>query len=270
MSSPSPAKIDRQSTTPFFLRLFFKRNSFHHLDDFDPTHRLPKDHLQIYTWQSCTLSELCSLLLGAIPDLLPKPYAGTRIAFRLVYGDMNGPNRPGAPARFLSRDLGSVVIGAQTGSERDEAEEEGPRTVEVSEALKQLDGEPDRTLGDAKFVIGDYTAAYKLRRRLHRLDLREEVHRRAMHTEAEEGEVGIMRTDTAGEEAETTDSEGEEAEAEADSMKGGMLAEFHPVNGVEAKRLRTGSPGSRDFGEEDVRVDADAAEGDGRLNLEAT
>ncbi|KAF2247237.1 hypothetical protein BU26DRAFT_399191, partial [Trematosphaeria pertusa] len=53
-------------------------------------------------------------LLTALPNLLPKPYAGTRIAFRLVYGDMSAPNRPGMPGRYISRELGSVVVGAQT------------------------------------------------------------------------------------------------------------------------------------------------------------
>lgn len=64
---------------------------------------------------------------------------------------MSAPVFPRAPARFVSRDLGSVIIGAQG----EEVSEEGD-AVKVSEALKQLDGEPEKTLGDAKFVIGDY------------------------------------------------------------------------------------------------------------------
>ncbi|KAF2641798.1 hypothetical protein P280DRAFT_516823 [Massarina eburnea CBS 473.64] len=146
------AKIDRQTTTPFLLRLFYKTSAFTPIADFDPSTRLPPS-LQIYTWQSCSLRELSSLLLTALPNLLQKPYAGTRIAFRLVYGDMGGPQRPGVPGRFIGRDLGSVVVGAGTSGE----EEEGVNGV--SEALKELDGEPDKTLGDAKFVIGDYVCA---------------------------------------------------------------------------------------------------------------
>ncbi|KAF2792447.1 hypothetical protein K505DRAFT_307619 [Melanomma pulvis-pyrius CBS 109.77] len=163
MSAQAPAKVDRQTTTPFLLRLFYKSGSFHRLDDFDPSIRLPP-HLQIYTWPTCTLSELTHLLLTALPSLLPPSYAGTRIAFRLVYGDTQGPTRPGVPARFISRELGSVVVGASTNA--DEAKNGGgdvdmdvtPTAADVKEALKQLDGEPYKSLGDAKFIIGDYVS----------------------------------------------------------------------------------------------------------------
>ncbi|KAF1954834.1 hypothetical protein CC80DRAFT_526589 [Byssothecium circinans] len=154
----TPQKPDRQTTTPFLLRLFYRTNTFTPLTDFDPTThpRLPPS-LQIYTWQSCTLRELSTLLLTALPNLLPKPYAGTRITFRLVYGDMTGPQRPGTPARFISRDLGSVVVGAgMGGGAGEEEEEEGKGVEDVSEALKKLDGEPEKTLAEARFVIGDY------------------------------------------------------------------------------------------------------------------
>jgi histone deacetylase complex subunit SAP18 len=151
---------NRQTTTPFLLRLFYKKQSFHALGDFDPAARLPP-HLQIYTWPSCSLRELSTLLLTALPNLLPKPYAGTRIAFRLIYGDLAGPSRPGAPGRFLSRELGSVVVGARTDGDAEAMDVEGEGASSagaVAEALKQLDGEPDKTLGEAKFVIGDYVA----------------------------------------------------------------------------------------------------------------
>lgn len=146
--------VDRQTTTPFLLRLFYKQNSFHDTDSFDPTRRLPQN-LQIYTWQSCTLRELSSLLLTTLPNLLPQPYAGTRIAFRLIYGDMNGPQRPGIPARFTSRELGSVIVGANA---RHDPGAESEEKMDIGEALKQLDGEPEKSLGDAKFVIGDYVS----------------------------------------------------------------------------------------------------------------
>ncbi|KAH5127177.1 hypothetical protein HBH70_234760 [Parastagonospora nodorum] len=156
MAAHAPTKIDRQTTTPFLLRLFFKQGAFHRLDEFDPSlPRLPT-HLQIYTWQSCSLRELCQLLLSAIPSQLPQPYTGSRIAFRLVYPDIQGSNRPGAPGRFISRDIGSVIIGART--RNDDADMEADDSATVAEALKQLDGDPDRTLGDVKFLIGDYVA----------------------------------------------------------------------------------------------------------------
>ncbi|KAF2624938.1 hypothetical protein BU25DRAFT_347164 [Macroventuria anomochaeta] len=148
------AHIDREATTPFLLRLFYKQGSYHRLDEFDPTlPRLPT-HLQIYTWQSCTLRELCGLFLGAMPNLLPQPYAGTRIAFRLVYPDIQGSSRPGAQGRYISRDIGSVIVGARTANEDSELGDGNGATV--AEALKQLNGDPDKTLSDAKFLIGDY------------------------------------------------------------------------------------------------------------------
>jgi histone deacetylase complex subunit SAP18 len=128
----------------------------HRLDEFDPSlPRLPT-HLQIYTWQSCTLRELCKLLLSAVPTQLPQPYAGSRIAFRLVYPDIQGSNRPGAPGRFISRDIGSVIVGAR--SRNDDTDVDDGDSATVVEALKQLDGDPDKTLADVKFLIGDYIA----------------------------------------------------------------------------------------------------------------
>ncbi|KAF2119999.1 Sin3 associated polypeptide p18-domain-containing protein [Lophiotrema nucula] len=152
MAAP-PVKIDRQTTTPFLLRLFYKQSSFHRLDEFAPDARLPQ-HLQIYTWQSCTLSELTHLLLLALPQLLQRPYAGTRVAFRMVFADLNG-SRQGT-ARYISKELGSVVIG-EGRQDEDEQMNGGESTAGgVKEALKRLDGEPDKTLQEGKFVIGDY------------------------------------------------------------------------------------------------------------------
>ncbi|KAL6706062.1 hypothetical protein ACN47E_006164 [Coniothyrium glycines] len=156
MAAQAPAKIDRHTTTPFLLRLFFKQGSFHRLDEFDPSSpRLPTN-VQIYTWQSCSLRELCMLLLSAVPTLLPQPYAGSRIAFRLIFPDIQGSNRPGAPGRYISRDIGSVIVGARTGSQ--DVDMDGSNTANVADALRQLDGDPDRTLADVKFLIGDYIA----------------------------------------------------------------------------------------------------------------
>lgn len=127
------------------------------LDEFDPTlPRLPTN-VQIYTWQSCSLRELCKLLFSAVPTLLPQPYTGSRIAFRLVYPDIQGSNRPGAPGRFISRDIGSVIVGARSGDD-DDMDADVADATSVAEALKQLDGDPDKTLADVKFLVGDYIA----------------------------------------------------------------------------------------------------------------
>ncbi|ORY16414.1 Sin3 associated polypeptide p18 [Clohesyomyces aquaticus] len=139
-------KVDRQTTTPFLLRLFYKLGSFYRLDDFSPDTRLPS-HLQIYTWPDCTIRELTTLLVAGLnaidPSLLPSPYAGTRIAFRMVFADMQS-SRPG---RYTGRELGSVVIGAM---------DDDSDTATSAEMLKNMDGEPNKTLGDGRFVIGDF------------------------------------------------------------------------------------------------------------------
>lgn len=140
------------------------------LDEFAAP-RLPP-HLQIYTWQSCTVSELTHLLITALPSLLPSEYAGTRIAYRLIFPDMNAPSRPGTLPRYIARDLGSVVVGAtgvdslsndlgdRGGVKEEEKEQDEEKTAEnAKEALKQLTGELSKTLLDARFVIGDYISA---------------------------------------------------------------------------------------------------------------
>jgi histone deacetylase complex subunit SAP18 len=119
--------------------------SSNRLEEFSPDHRPAPQHLMIYTWPNCTLRELSTLLVSAIPSTLPSPAVGTRLAFRLVYPDAREANRSGA-SRYLQKDLGSVVIGAS--GERDD--------VNGVDALDDLSGEPDKKLQDARFIIGDY------------------------------------------------------------------------------------------------------------------
>lgn len=155
--APKPT-IDRQSTTPFHLKLFYRQNAFHHLSDFPIISPPPlPPHLQIYTWQSCTLRELSQLLTSAIPDLLPDPAVGTRLSFRLIYPDTRGAATMGGDARgrFLSKDIGSVVVAPRNDNEEDaNGHRNGGRP---STAGIKLEGDDaDKTLQDARFVIGDY------------------------------------------------------------------------------------------------------------------
>lgn len=116
------------------------------LDEFSPTSTPP--HLQIYTWPSCSLRELTHLLTSALPNLLPSPSAGTRVAFRLVFPDTRS-TAANQSARYLSKELGSVVIGGRTMENGHSNGDKG---------LDALEGEAEKTLQDARFVIGDYVS----------------------------------------------------------------------------------------------------------------
>ncbi|KAI9932302.1 hypothetical protein ASPWEDRAFT_68188 [Aspergillus wentii DTO 134E9] len=176
--APKP-QIDRQSTTPFHLKLFYRVNNYHHLADFaipstpssfggpvsgpnairarsPPPTQLPS-HLQIYTWQSCTLRELSQLLTSALPSLLPNPAVGTRLCFRLIYPDTRGAATmgPDAKGRYLSKDIGSVVVGPSESSHRDENDDDDSHPV-APRALRMQGSEAEKTLQDVRFVIGDY------------------------------------------------------------------------------------------------------------------
>ena len=146
----APGSIDRKATTPFLLNFCYRKNAFHNLAEFpipsssNANPPLPP-HLQIYTWMNCTLEELSLLLTSAIPDLISKPVAGTRLSFRLVFPDTSsrrGIGRLGddGPGRYTSREIGSIVI-ADEKVDSNEVEFTGE------------DGH--KTLADGRFVIGD-------------------------------------------------------------------------------------------------------------------
>lgn len=157
-STLKPPPIDRQATTPFLLKCCYRSGGFHTLSDFpipspsNPNPHLPS-HLQIYTWPSCTLRELAHLLTGALPNILPDPAVGTRLSFRLVYPDTRPPPGGGrlddVRGRYMSKEMGSVVIAPEEdGYVNGEARGAGRLNVRGDDA--------DKTLADARFVIGDF------------------------------------------------------------------------------------------------------------------
>lgn len=189
-------QIDRQSTTPFHLKLFYRLNNFHHLSDFaissSPSSsssfgapasgpnairaqspppasaagaRLPP-HLEIYTWQSCTLRELTQLLTTALPSLLPDPPVGTRLCFRLIYPDtkaaaMSLGMGSDVRGRYLSKDIGNVIVGPRNSpyrnqDDRDDADDAVTGAGAGPRGLRLQGNDADRTLQDVRFVIGDY------------------------------------------------------------------------------------------------------------------
>ncbi|CAF9923770.1 hypothetical protein IMSHALPRED_006013 [Imshaugia aleurites] len=194
MQTGPGGKVDRQTTTPFHLKLFYRTGSFHSLSDFplatpNASSHLPP-HLQIYTWPTCTLRELSHLLVTALPSLLPSPAIGTRLSYRLVYPDTHsaypgaGAGAGAAPGRYLSKELGEVVVGdwggggggdennknngnsgnnnktsnaANSGSGNGSvAEPSADAIVRDGVMAGALSGTPDKTLQEARFVIGDF------------------------------------------------------------------------------------------------------------------
>ncbi|PFH60416.1 hypothetical protein XA68_11004 [Ophiocordyceps unilateralis] len=144
MSSHS-GDSDDYLPAPFLVHLAYRTGTFHRPEEF-AFESLPP-HISIYTWPSCTLSELAVELAASKPSALPYPAIGTRLAFQLVYPDLRGMTSLGdAPPRYAVKDLGSIVIG-QGGP--------GAETSDVSGGASRADHDFDKTLNDARFVVGD-------------------------------------------------------------------------------------------------------------------
>lgn len=121
--------------------------------------------VQIYTWPTCTLSELTGLLTSVLPaGLLPNPAVGTRLVYKLIFPDTRAEVREGGKGKWIDKPLGSVVIGAADAEVANggEEEEEGGRNGDDQAPLvttgENIEGDAEKTLGDARFVIGDYVA----------------------------------------------------------------------------------------------------------------
>ncbi|KAI1374690.1 Sin3 associated polypeptide p18-domain-containing protein [Hypoxylon crocopeplum] len=136
--------MDRHATPPFMLRLFYRTGAFHRPDEF-ATSPLPP-HISIHAWPDCTLAELAYNIAAAKPSLLPNPAIGTRLAFRLIFPDTRSNPAGQTTARYTLKDLGSVVVG------------DGGRGLDPDdpEAEKRLDTDADKTLSEARFVVGDF------------------------------------------------------------------------------------------------------------------
>ncbi|ROW12577.1 hypothetical protein VMCG_00238 [Cytospora schulzeri] len=151
-------KIDRDTTTPFLLKVFYRTGAFHRPEEFaDPYNALP--YIPIHTWPSATLSELAHQLAAAKPHLLPSPSIGTRLVFRLMYYDTRtasggSASLSAAPGRFVVKDLGSVVIGDGGPGISTSAADEGGETEGGETAGSEA--ESSKTLAGARFVVGDY------------------------------------------------------------------------------------------------------------------
>ncbi|KAK6539882.1 hypothetical protein TWF694_008719 [Orbilia ellipsospora] len=132
MASTTPTKVDRHLTTPFLLKVFYKVNSFHRLDDFRSTSQ-PSSLVEVYTWKDCTLSELTTLLLSALPALAS---GATKCSFRLIYADTKSN-------RYTSQELGNISLPLAGTSTNGTSGTSGGGADKLS-------------LDEARFVVGDW------------------------------------------------------------------------------------------------------------------
>ncbi|KAI1384693.1 Sin3 associated polypeptide p18-domain-containing protein [Hypoxylon trugodes] len=155
--------MDRHTTPPFMLRLFYRTGAFHRPDEFT-TSPLPP-HITIHTWPDCTLTELTYIIAAARPGLLPDPAIGTRLVFRLIFPDTRGSNavaagHHSASAKYTVKDLGSVVIGGGSGGNGNRGRGLDPEDPEAEGGedpdAAGVDNDGDKTLGESRFVVGDY------------------------------------------------------------------------------------------------------------------
>jgi histone deacetylase complex subunit SAP18 len=63
--------IDRPSTTPVFLRCFWKLQRHHHIAEYRNVSKdvFPSREVQVYTWPDATLREITELLKEAIQEI---------------------------------------------------------------------------------------------------------------------------------------------------------------------------------------------------------
>ncbi|GAB1734735.1 hypothetical protein NU195Hw_g7541t1 [Hortaea werneckii] len=170
---PTNRPIDRETTAPFLLRLFYRQSrplepyefsiappaDTSHISDYSAL--LPasirNQAVQIYTWPTCTLAELTSLLMSVLPKgTLADPAVGTRLVYKLIFPDTRASVREDGRGKWLDKPLGSVVIGGRAANFPADAADLD--LMNPDELKDSLEGDADKTLGDARFVIGDYVA----------------------------------------------------------------------------------------------------------------
>ncbi|KAI1504281.1 Sin3 associated polypeptide p18-domain-containing protein [Biscogniauxia marginata] len=184
--------MDRHETSPFMLQLFYRTGAFHRPDEFTTTPLPP--HLTLHTWPNCTLAELSHYLAASDTSILPNPAIGTRLAFRLIFPDTragrgssssaSGPHHhrhaaPSATPRYMVKELGSIVIGdGGSGLDTDNTDVAGTLDIDIDDANNIIHNngdsghtghtnsnsnsnssrDADKTLAEARFVVGDYVS----------------------------------------------------------------------------------------------------------------
>ncbi|KAK1080330.1 hypothetical protein LTR33_005630 [Friedmanniomyces endolithicus] len=164
---PTNRPVERDTIAPFLLRVYWQQNREPMPTDFsvappadttdisDYSSLLPlairQKSVIIYSWSDCSLAELTGLLTSMLPaGVLPSPAVGTRLVYKLVFPDTRAELREGGKGKWVDKPLGSVVVGGN------EAHFNGDEDANGGAVTENLGGETGRTLGDARFVIGDY------------------------------------------------------------------------------------------------------------------
>ena len=93
------AKVDRDKTCPFLLRVFYKEGGQHRLEEFE-AEKLPSEEIQVYSWLDANLREISEHIQKDL-DLARK--RDTQLDFSLVHPDYSGSYR----RKFL----GTVKVG---------------------------------------------------------------------------------------------------------------------------------------------------------------
>ncbi|KAK3671009.1 hypothetical protein LTR78_009127 [Recurvomyces mirabilis] len=119
---PTNRPIDRENTAPFLLRVFWKQNREHIASDFSVAP--PAD--------TSGISDYSSLLPSQIRQ------QNTRAEVR-----------EGGRGKWIDKPLGNVVIGGNEAQMNGDDEDADANT-------HNLEGDSTKSLGDARFVIGDY------------------------------------------------------------------------------------------------------------------
>ncbi|KAG0153822.1 hypothetical protein PDIDSM_1201 [Penicillium digitatum] len=151
---PKPS-INRQTTAPFHLKLFYRVNNYNPLSEYSIP--VPSRRGGPVSGPNA-IRPTSPLLTSALPSLLPDPPVGTRLCFRLIYPDARGAamGGPDARGRYLSRDLGSAIVGPRDSPLRADDDEDKQDARPRPGPLRFQGSEADRPLQDARFIVGDY------------------------------------------------------------------------------------------------------------------
>ncbi|GAA5990742.1 hypothetical protein JCM10908_003215 [Rhodotorula pacifica] len=138
-----PPRVDRVKTCPSLLRVFVKAGAHHADTEFSTTHLPTRDERQVYTWRDSTLREILNLVRDADPALRASTQPLARFSVRIVYWDANAD-------RYTSQEIAVI----QNRDLLQSPPSGGP--ARQGSNLSSSNPRLDRTLADAKLVVGDF------------------------------------------------------------------------------------------------------------------